>query len=79
LLTLFSMTKIWAEAFWKPSPAAVSPLVPAGLLLPLLPITLLALFTITMGLLAEPLLILATRAAEQLLNPADYIQTVLGG
>jgi len=80
LLTLFSMTKIWAEVFWKsaarsPQPAVPRP-PPAALILP---IVVLAMLTVAMGLAAGPLITLATRAAEQLLNPADYIQVVLGG
>ncbi|MBM3135299.1 MAG: Na+/H+ antiporter subunit D [Chloroflexi bacterium] len=80
LLTLFSMTKIWAEVFWKsaarsPQPAVPRP-PPAALILP---IVVLAMLTVAMGLAAGPLFTLATRAAEQLLNPADYIQVVLGG
>jgi hypothetical protein len=31
------------------------------------------------GLAAEPFMILATRAAEQLINPTEYINSVLGG
>jgi multicomponent Na+:H+ antiporter subunit D len=39
----------------------------------------LGLLTLTIGLMPEPFFDLATKAAEQLLNPADYIQAVLGG
>jgi multicomponent Na+:H+ antiporter subunit D len=87
VLTLFSMTKIWAEAFWKDAPeesnrqAAASN--PAGLLVgtsPLiLPIVALAALIVVIGLWAEPMFALSTQAAEQLLNPTEYIQTVLGG
>ena len=35
--------------------------------------------TVVLGLGAEPVFDLAARAAEQLLNPETYIQTVLGG
>jgi multicomponent Na+:H+ antiporter subunit D len=45
----------------------------------LLPIALLATLSVLIGLASEPVLNLATRAAEQLLNPAGYIETVLGG
>ncbi len=80
LLTLFSMTKIWGEVFWKPAPArAALPASQVGLAGMILPIAVLALLTLSIGLLAEPLLALSTAAAEQLLNPAAYIQTVLGG
>jgi multicomponent Na+:H+ antiporter subunit D len=84
ILTLFSMTKIWAEVFWKDQPDDESPqpisLMPyqAGLSM-LLPVGVLAAILLAIGLLAEPLVNLSLLAAEQLLNPTDYIQTVLGG
>lgn len=82
LLTLFSMTKIWAEAFWKEKPAAgdddQARTSQTGLPL-LLPIFILATVTVTIGLVTEPVFRLASQAAEQLLNPAGYIQAVLGG
>jgi multicomponent Na+:H+ antiporter subunit D len=43
------------------------------------PIVLLAAITVTIGIAGEPFFALANRAAEQLLNPAEYIQAVLGG
>jgi multicomponent Na+:H+ antiporter subunit D len=88
MLTLFSMTKIWAEAFWKERPKgeteeaeeAGRPSLPLYSRLALyLPMTFLALITISIGLMAEPLLDLSIRAAEQLLNPAEYQRAVLGG
>ena len=84
LLTLFSMTKIWAEAFWKEaasgdfrpdqskrlgSKAAIGSL--------MLPVVLLAAITIAIGLAAEPVFRLASRAAEQLLDPTEYIRATL--
>jgi multicomponent Na+:H+ antiporter subunit D len=86
LLTLFSMTKIWSEAFWKQAPETPDPREPAAAIsesrvsrfLVILPIVALALATLLIGLAAEPLYILASRAAEQLMNPAEYIQAVLG-
>jgi multicomponent Na+:H+ antiporter subunit D len=85
ILTLFSMTKIWAEAFWKERPegdageGGPSSLPASSRLALYLPMTLLALITLGIGLTAEPLLDLSIRAAEQLLNPAEYRQAVLGG
>jgi multicomponent Na+:H+ antiporter subunit D len=83
LLTLFSMSKIWAGAFWRspPSPAATAaeaPLRFSSRLALYLPMTMLALLTLVIGLAAEPVLSLATRAADQLLNPMGYVETVLG-
>lgn len=82
VLTLFSMTKIWAEAFWKdrPDPEAVfQPL--AGLQRRTLvtPVMVLAALTLVFGLGAEPLLSLSMEAAGQLMDPAGYIEAVLGG
>jgi multicomponent Na+:H+ antiporter subunit D len=82
LLTIFSMTKIWGEAFWKPHPDGTEPRVmalPRAQLWPLmLPIAGLAALTVFIGLNPEPFVQFAERAADQLLNPADYVTTVLG-
>ena len=82
LLTIFSMTKIWGEAFWKPHPDGTEPRVmalPAAHLWPLLlPIAGLALLTVFIGLNPEPFVQFAERSADQLLNPTDYVRTVLG-
>ncbi|MEX1117947.1 MAG: Na+/H+ antiporter subunit D [Terrimicrobiaceae bacterium] len=82
LLTLFSMTKIWAEAFWKkpgdaniPNPESI-PLREKILLLG--PIAALALLTLAIGLVPEFFFGFAMRAAEELLNPNLYIEAVLG-
>jgi multicomponent Na+:H+ antiporter subunit D len=80
LLTLLSMTKIWNEAFWKPAPDGATPgadAPPGGARL-LWPIAALAAVTIAIGLGAEPLFSLATRAADQLLDREAYITAVLG-
>ncbi|MBN1447719.1 MAG: Na+/H+ antiporter subunit D [Bacteroidetes bacterium] len=86
MMTLFSMTKIWNEAFWKDAPERMDTdaRVPAPYLqagdkwLYILPIILLVGITIVMGLAAEPILQMTGRAAEQLLDPAPYIRQVLG-
>ncbi len=83
LLTLFSMTKIWQEAFWKQAPAldpAVAP-APAG---PAYKVAAgaavaLAALTVSIGLGAEFLLRLSSEAAGQLLDPSAYVAAVLGG
>jgi multicomponent Na+:H+ antiporter subunit D len=38
----------------------------------------LALVTVVIGVAAEPVYLLASQAAEQLMNPTAYIQAVLG-
>ncbi|MEE2001846.1 Na+/H+ antiporter subunit D [Alkalimonas sp. MEB108] len=80
LLTLFSMIKIWNEAFWKASPEP-NPAVPAPTRNGLLywTIGLLAAMTVAIGLFGQPIYLMAEMAAEQLLNPAGYIEAVLGG
>jgi multicomponent Na+:H+ antiporter subunit D len=89
LLTLFSMTKIWIEAFWKTAPHASAPSqdghdvsaadTPQGMGALLVPISGMALLTVALGLGAEGLFTLAMRAADQLLEPTAYIQAVLRG
>jgi multicomponent Na+:H+ antiporter subunit D len=86
ILTLYSMIKIWTEAFWKPLPASTIPAIAAGstradgnLTLLVLPIAALALLTVFLGIAAEPILLLSIQAAEQLADPAVYITAVLGG
>jgi multicomponent Na+:H+ antiporter subunit D len=81
LLTLFSMTKIWAEAFWKPLPEDYpddAPLRRSSWVVLASPIVLLALMAVVMGLAAGPVITLTVQAAEQLLNPTLYINAVLG-
>ncbi len=86
LLTLFSMTKIWNEVFWKAAPhGAISD--PHGsssvphqgkLAWMIVPIVILATMTLIIGLYTEPFFALATQAAEQLMNNDAYIRAVLG-
>jgi multicomponent Na+:H+ antiporter subunit D len=77
LLTLFSMTKIWNQVFWKKPPKAAAHR-PLSWPLFLTPLVILAAMILSFMLVAEPLVILVTSAARQLMNPADYIQSVLG-
>jgi multicomponent Na+:H+ antiporter subunit D len=78
LLTLFSMTKVWNEAFWKDPPAgsvvAAAP-VPWTLLGP---VVALAVITVAVGLGAGPVFDLSSRAAAQLADPSQYVRAVLG-
>jgi multicomponent Na+:H+ antiporter subunit D len=82
LLTIFSMTKIWGEVFWKPHPEGIDPemtRLPRGAAWPLmLPIAAMAALTVAIGLFPEPFVAFAERSAAQLLDPSDYIATVLG-
>lgn len=80
ILTLFSMLKIWAEAFWKP-PSVSKPIESknpdGGSLLLYLPIATLAILISILGVAAEPIFYLARVAAEQLMNPEVYISAIL--
>ncbi len=81
LLTLYSMTKIWNEAFAKARPAGI-PAAPIGrgaLALRLAPSVALAGLTLLVGLAPGLLFVLAERAAEQLLDPRAYVAAVLRG
>ncbi|MCX7868504.1 MAG: proton-conducting transporter membrane subunit, partial [Terrimicrobiaceae bacterium] len=83
LLTLFSMTKIWAEAFWKKAAAGHEPresaLSAREKVLLGAPVAALALLTLAIGFAPQILFGLSERAAAQLLNPEAYIQAVLRG
>ena len=84
VLTLYSMTKIWNEVFWKEagdeahSPEQGQPLSRGAAWSLLTPITLLALLAIGMGVIVEPFLQISQAAADQLLDPAAYIEAVAG-
>lgn len=92
LLTLLSMMKIWAEAFWKSKEA--DPPAEDSLALPVSPVAErigmmsrlgfwssagLAILTVMIGLGADLVLALAEAAAEQLRNPDLYISTMQRG
>jgi multicomponent Na+:H+ antiporter subunit D len=80
LLTIFSMTKIWNGAFWKPLTDGLAP-APAdrgALVLMASPVAVLAVLTLVIGLWAEPFFRFATAAAAGLLDPSAYIAAVLG-
>jgi multicomponent Na+:H+ antiporter subunit D len=80
LLTLFSMMKIWNEAFWKDAPDD-APAAEQGtrrIAAMLGPIAVLAVITLVIGLFTAPFLDLAVRAAEQLLDPSAYVNAVMG-
>lgn len=87
MLTLFSMTKIWNEVFWKDPPVSEnSDTVDRNdfpgfyyLVWSLIPIVALVVLTLAIGLVTGPFLALIENAAEQLMNPAGYIRAVLGG
>jgi multicomponent Na+:H+ antiporter subunit D len=79
LLTLYSMTKIWGEAFWKPRPDEVA----AGAVAEMqsrrlmIPIAGLAAITLAIGFGAGWLFEISVTAAGQLLDTSLYIKAVL--
>lgn len=83
ILTLFSMTKIWTMAFWKPDPQGKDrehPPRPQKVRRVMwAPLIVLATLTVLLGVFAEPLFDVTAEAARQLLNPQEYIQKVMGG
>jgi multicomponent Na+:H+ antiporter subunit D len=80
ILTLFSMLKIWAEAFWKP-PLVSKPVESGnqigGNSLLYLSVVALAVLISILGVGSEPIFHLARETAEQLMNPDVYISAVL--
>lgn len=80
LMTLYSMTKVWNEVFWKERKGAPakSPLKPISAWM-WAPTAALAALSVLSGLAAGPLLDLAAQAAGQMADPRLYIQAVLGG
>jgi multicomponent Na+:H+ antiporter subunit D len=77
LLTLYSMIKIWNEAFWKDAPAGERQPNRAIPLMMILPSVALAAGTVCIGLFPGVFIDFALRAAEQLTHPAAYIEAVL--
>ncbi len=83
VLTLFSMTKIWGEVFWKAAPdSGSSPRdvrgYPAGTWTMLGPVMVMASITLILGFFVQPFFAIAELAADQLLDPSQYIQAVMG-
>jgi multicomponent Na+:H+ antiporter subunit D len=82
LLTLFSMTKIWAGVFWG-DPESAPPLnegrTNGGPSLMVFATGLTVALSIAFVVFAGPIFELAERAGNDLMNPASYIDAVLGG
>lgn len=90
LMTLYSMVKIWNEVFWKglpeenlvPVSAAPSGddgrLIKPSLWMMYLPVVVLALFSLLIGIFAEPIMLVMNTIGDQLFEPDGYIEAVLG-
>jgi multicomponent Na+:H+ antiporter subunit D len=80
VLTMFSMTKIWAEGFWKADPRGEA--APAPVRLPVsmvVPTVLLPALSLLAGLGAPWVVRVCLAAAGQLSVPTAYLRAVLGG
>ena len=80
LLTLYSMTKIWHEVFWKDSPYPANQgntIIRGKKRWLFAPTLLIVAFIVLVGLFAEPVFRLSEQAAEGVLNPDTYIEHVL--
>jgi multicomponent Na+:H+ antiporter subunit D len=79
-LTLYSMTKIWARAFWKPHPKPdrQAPPIPSRWALAA-PVTFMVAASVLIGLAPESLVSLAKDAAAIVFDVANYRHSVLGG
>ena len=79
LMTLFSMTKVWNEAYWKPAKdpevAEDQKSVSACRWVPSIVIVV---FSVLLGLFANPVFEVCQQAAAQLMDPAQYISAVFG-
>lgn len=81
LLTVYSMTKIWNEAFWKPGPrtggdAAVQEVRFSAWRVG--PVVAMAALTVVIGIFPEAVFQLSLRAAEEMLDPGAYVYSVMG-
>lgn len=82
LLTLYSMGKVWAGAFWgdpelPPRPDEHGTRLGDGLMVAATAVTVVV--SIAYVVAAGPIFELAQRAGEDLLEPARYVEVVLGG
>lgn len=85
LLTLYSMVIIWNEAFWKDPPGTGhiqhgEPIMIQNreVVIMMLPIILLSGLNIFIGIFPEGFFNCFQAAAEQLMNPSEYVRVVMG-
>lgn len=79
IMTLYSMTKIWGEAFWKAHPQEGVKTEESGYsgFASYAPTIAFAVMTLWIGFQAQPLFAYAEEAAAQLLDPNQYIRALL--
>lgn len=82
LLTMYLVGRIWAEAVWKQHPAGDidgTTAFPARQRFAMVaPLVVLSAITVVIGINAQPLMDVATQAAQGLMEPQPYIDAVLG-
>ncbi len=83
LLTLWSMARLWEEAFWRPAPGSAPAVMPqprpgAATLALVAPIAFLVILTLGLTVGAGPISALTNQAAQQLLDRSSYVRAVLG-
>jgi multicomponent Na+:H+ antiporter subunit D len=74
LLTLYSMSKIWSYAFWRSPERPYGASRYRGMMVPT---AVLVVFTVAMGVAAEPFMRLANDAARDIVDPQAYQSAVL--
>jgi multicomponent Na+:H+ antiporter subunit D len=81
VITLFSMTKIWSEAFWKDQPEESAIENPEKNYSPymIVPVTVMSISALLLGFSGDFIFQMCMDASEQLLAPEGYINAVLGG
>ena len=79
LLTLYSMTKVWAGVFWGEAEVPLEGQPPRASVLMMLATGVTVALSVAYILAAGPIHDLATRAGTDLLEPSIYIDSVLGG
>ncbi|MFK7850879.1 MAG: proton-conducting transporter membrane subunit [Akkermansiaceae bacterium] len=77
ILTLYSMIKIWNEAFWKTSPKGDPPPLAKVPVTMIAPPVLLAMCTLLFGIFPGVFIDFAERSADQLKDPSLYIERVM--
>ncbi|UII30592.1 Na+/H+ antiporter subunit D [Fulvivirga ulvae] len=77
IITLFSMIKIWSNAFWKKTPPHTSTANKKPAIRLVVPCVFLCCISIGMGIGADYCFKLTTHAAEQLLDSKHYVEAVL--
>jgi len=78
LLTLFSMTKIWANAFWGAPEDGAADVGSMGRVLMTGSTAALVGLSVAIAVWAGPLYELSERAAADLIDPGSYVRVVLG-